>query len=213
MTDTTITTTSVLKTLRSLRPNRILSYEEELQRAELQASRLLALSGICLPAVPTEIVADLPRIRVERSFDLPASGSAHWADGTWIITLNAAEHPLRQRFSLMHEFKHVIDHPTRHLIDRQSSMDASAVGERLADHFAACALMPRAWVKAAFCNQTQRVEELANLFHVSFRAMSVRLASLGLTVPVDRCTAARRPVRRSSRRYFRRPSETVGVHS
>ena len=51
-----------------------------------------------------------------------------------------AEHSLRQRFSLFHEFKHIIDHPTRDLIENEE------MAERVADYFAACVLMPKAWV-------------------------------------------------------------------
>ena len=56
---------------------------------------------------------ELPRIRIEREHGLPVSGAAHWNGCYWVITLNADDHPLRQRFSLMHEFKHVLDHTTR----------------------------------------------------------------------------------------------------
>ncbi len=105
---------------------------------------------------------------------MPASGSAIWDGTNWVITLNAAEHSLRQRFSLFHEFKHIIDHPTRHFIEDDE------MAERVADYFAACVLVPKAWVKAAFCNETQKIEALAEKFAVSPRAMSVRLAQLGL---------------------------------
>lgn len=183
---------SVLKSLRALMPTRVLSYAEALSRAELQAAKLLELSGIrsFTGPVPIEIVIELPRIRVEQAFDLPVSGSAHWDGGAWVLTINAAEFDLRQRFSIMHEFKHVLDHPTRHLIQRDASqkLSASAMAEKVADYFAACVLMPKAWVKAAFCNQAiQNIEQLAALFRVSPRAMSFRLSQLGLTVPAPRC--------------------------
>lgn len=180
---------SVLKSLRDLMPARVLSYAEALQRAELQANRLLALHEVAAPVVPIEIVSELPRVRIVQGFDLPVSGSAHW-DGTyWVISLNASEYDLRRRFSLMHEFKHVLDHPTRHLIrgDRQAKLDADAMAEKVADYFAACVLMPKAWVKSAFCSRTQNIERLADRFQVSPKAMSFRLSQLGLTMPADRC--------------------------
>jgi Zn-dependent peptidase ImmA (M78 family) len=180
---------SVLRELRALMPERVLSYPEALQRAELQAGRLLSLHGLTKGAVPTEIITELPRIRTDREWDMPASGSAHWDGSAWVITLNAAEHELRQRFSTFHEFKHILDHPTRHLIegDRQYRLTAAQMAEKVADYFAACVLMPRAWVKSAFCTHTQSTEALASEFNVSAKAMSVRLAQLGLSTPVDRC--------------------------
>jgi Zn-dependent peptidase ImmA (M78 family) len=225
MTNATITSTnventnegvSVLKSLRSLMPARVLSYPEALQRAEAQAHRLLTLHGISHGPVPIEIVTELPRLRVEQTYDLPVSGSAHWDGGSWVLTVNAAEFDRRQRFSVMHEFKHVIDHPTRHLIqgDRLAKLTAEQIAEKVADYFAACVLMPKAWVKSAFFNDHVRsVEALADMFMVSPKAMSFRLNQLGLTVPVDRCASpiarvAARPIRsyRSTprpRRYHR----------
>lgn len=189
---TSATETSVLKSLRSLMPSRVLSYHEALSRAELQASRLLELSGLTHGPVPIEIVTELPRIRVERTFDLPVSGSAHW-DGTyWVLTVNASEYDLRQRFSVLHEFKHVIDHTVRHLIvgDKKVGLTGDAMAEKVADYFAACVLMPKAWVKRTFFNEgIQSTDALADLFQVSPKAMSVRLSQLGLARQADRCGA------------------------
>ncbi len=62
------------------------------------------------------------------------------------------------------------------------------MAEKVSDYFAACVLMPKAWVKDAFCNQgIQSVEALAELFQVSSKAMSFRLSQLGLTLSVNRC--------------------------
>ena len=181
---------SVLKMLRALMPARVLTYHEALQRAELQAGRLLALHQITGPAVSIEIVTEQPCIRVKRSYDLPASGSAHWSGTDWVITLNAAEYEPRQRFSLLHEYKHIIDHPTRHLIqgDPRVKLTAEQVAEKVADYFAGCVLMPKAWVKTAFCSETQSIERLAAKFHVSPKAMSYRISQLGLIEPADRCS-------------------------
>lgn len=197
---------SILRELRSLMPERVLSYPEALQRAELQAGRLLSLHGFTRGAVPTEIITELPRIRTEREWDMPASGSAYWDGSAWVITLNAGEHDLRQRFSTFHEFKHILDHPTRHLIegDRQYRLTAEQMAEKVADYFAACVLMPRAWVKSAFCTHTQSTEALAAEFRVSPKAMSVRLAQLGLSTSVDRCAHYDGAGSRHRRgRYFR----------
>ena len=104
---------SVLTLLRGLVPKRDLTSSEAYRIAELQANRLLEHFDVQTSAVPNEIVTELPRIRVERERGLPVSGSAHWNGRYWIIVLSADEHPLRQRFSLRHEFKHIIDHTTK----------------------------------------------------------------------------------------------------
>jgi predicted transcriptional regulator len=184
---------STLKTLRSLMPARRLTFQEALERAELQANRLLELHGLTTPVVPTELVTELPRIRLVHSYDLPVSGSAHWDGTTWVLTVNASEFELRQRFSIMHEFKHVLDHPFRQLITAERGLSAEDKAERLADYFAACVLMPRRWVKTAWCSETQSIEALADRFQVSPKAMAYRLSQLGLTEDSRRCRSA--PVR------------------
>lgn len=180
---------SVLRTVRSLMPVRVLSYGEALRLAELQANCLLSLHQVSTPAVPIEIITEQPRIRVAQSYDLPASGSAHWDGNHWVITLNAAEYKLRQRFSIMHEYKHIVDHPTRHLIqgDRRLHLTADELAEKIADYFAACVLMPKAWIKRSFFSETQSVEKLAATFQVSPRAMSFRLHQLGIVENTPRC--------------------------
>src|SRR5918911_1293352 len=104
----------VLAMLRTLVPERPLSPSETPRIAELQANRLLEHFQIETTAVPEEIVSELPRIRVIREPGLPISGSAHWDGRFWLILVSADEHPCRQRFSAMHEFKHVLDHTTKH---------------------------------------------------------------------------------------------------
>ncbi len=189
---------SVLRVLRDLMPQRVLSYAEALQRAEMQASRLLSLQQVSGPDVPAEVVTELRRLRVVHAPDLPVSGSAHWDGYAWVISLNANDYEQRRRFSLMHEFKHVLDHPTRHLIqgDRRLTMSAEQMAEKVADYFAACVLMPRVWVKDAFCNRSvQNTTNLARLFRVSPSAMNFRLAQLGLTGPARRCSPTVQPTR------------------
>ena len=99
----------ILKSLRLLMPERPLTLDEAKQRAELQATRLLELSGVTHPSVPEEVVIEVPRLRVRYDVNLPTSGMTHWDGQSWIVRLNSAEAPMRQRFSLMHEFKHVFE--------------------------------------------------------------------------------------------------------
>ena len=60
--------------------------------------------------MPSDVVSALPRIRVVYAKDLPVSGTSHWSGSDWIIALNAYEPRARKRFTLMHEFKHIVDH-------------------------------------------------------------------------------------------------------
>jgi Zn-dependent peptidase ImmA (M78 family) len=180
---------SVLAALRALVPQRPLSHAESLRIAELQANRLLELSRIAGPLVPTELVSDVPKIRIAFDNDLPISGSAHWESGQWILTLNGTEPASRQRFSLMHEFKHVLDHTTKQFLYGETTSDQEAArrAERAADHFAACVLMPKRWLKSLWFNSGQNINAVAGQLEVSPRALAVRLWHLGLGVETKRC--------------------------
>lgn len=196
-TNTNTNARSVLALLRGLVPKRQLTFNEGLRIAELQANRLLEHFSIDTAAVPDEIVSELPRIRIEREHSLPVSGSAHWNGRYWVITLSADEHRRRQRFSLMHEFKHVLDHTTKDLLyqDRPTS-SAHEQAERVADYFAACLLMPKRVVKRLWFEGPQNIERMAEKLRVSPAAVRYRLDQLGLTEPPPRCA---RPLPRPAR--------------
>lgn len=101
---------SVLSTLRSLIPNRdVHSLAEAKQVAEHQAIRLLQLHGIDDGPIPVEFIAELPKIEIEL-VEAPVSGAGFWNGNAWIIQLNKHENYRRQRFTLAHEYKHIIDH-------------------------------------------------------------------------------------------------------
>lgn len=179
---------NVLAILRGLVPDRHLSYGEALQIAELQANKLKEHFGIDSAEVPTELITELPRITVDYDPDMPVSGSAHWNGYRWVITLNSSEPPLRRRFSMMHELKHIIDHTTRHhLYGRDDDPAARQRAERAAYHFAACLLMPKRWVKRLWGEGTQAITQMAAAFEVSHQAMRYRLDQLGLVDPPERC--------------------------
>ena len=178
---------SVLASLRALVPSRHLQFSEALRIAELQANRLLQLLAITDGPVPSEVVSELPRIQVRRR-ELPTSGLSYWNGETWVIGLNRAEPRTRQRFTLLHEYKHILDHGRAHWLYRDDPRHTAAErAEQVADYFAGCALMPKRLVKRAWGDGVQRASELARMFNVSERAIRFRLAQLGLTDFSPRC--------------------------
>jgi Zn-dependent peptidase ImmA (M78 family) len=179
----------VIAALRALLPSRDLTWSEAHSVAERQATALLQLLHIDEPPVPQFVISSLPGIVVDRRLGWPTSGMAVQARSHWRIVIRADEPRQRQRFSLAHEFKHVLDDP---IIDRLHAHLSPALRaeriERLCNYFAACLLMPRAWVKRDWCHGMQRPRALAQRYYVSTEAMTTRLSELGL-VPV---TMARR---------------------
>lgn len=186
---TTTNPRSLLYELRRVVPRRPLPLGEARQVAELQANRLLLACGIDEPGTPTEIIERLSYVQVSIRADMPTSGYSDWYKPHWFIMLNAAEPHVRRRFTLMHEFKHVLDHP---FIDSlylgRSAKECKDRAEQTADYFAACVLMPKRLVKRLFGQGHQSVSDLAACFGVSEVAMAFRLRQLGLSEPVPRCS-------------------------
>ena len=173
-----------LATLRDLVPLRPLTIAEACSIAERQALQLVPTLGGQDGPVEESVISRLPHVEVLRTSLLSDSGASGWHKGRWLILLNDRDSITRQRFSLAHELKHVLDSRFARLIYR-AIPDAERDGrvEDICNHFAACLLMPRPWVKRAWATGTQDVRTLAKDFDVSQAAMQVRLHQLGLTTP------------------------------
>jgi Zn-dependent peptidase ImmA (M78 family) len=169
-----------------LRP---LTFVEAFRIADLQAAKFLKMVGLELPPVPEEAIAALPRLEVRRISPFAASGASHWTKGRWQILVNGAEAPVRQRFTIAHEFKHVLDHPfIGSAYPDLPGHRGHDRAEQICDYFAGCVLMPKPWVQSAYYDRgIQRLELLARRFKVSQMAMRVRLLQLGIVQPQARC--------------------------
>ena len=175
---------SVLADLRAACPPRSLSPSEARLVAERQASKLLRRMEVTEPPVPEQVIDNVPRVEVRFRKASRLSGTTKWSGGRWLILINATDTWGRQRFSLAHEFKHLLDWPLASRIYRDGRRSGHFQGERAADWFAAALWMPRPWVKRAFYNDRIRDEhELARRFQVSVAAMRVRIDELGLYEP------------------------------
>lgn len=190
---------TIIRELRALTPSYALAEYQAKGIAERQATKFLELLNIRQAPVDVSLIADLPRVEVlvRPTRQLGGlSGLSEWSKGRWQIAVNRDDSPTRRRFTLAHEFKHVLDHPFMRVLytDRFGRIDGQRV-EDICDYFAACLLMPRPWVKQAWTSRTQDLTELAAYFRVSPAAMARRLADLGLSEP--------HPRHQSVARYFR----------
>jgi Zn-dependent peptidase ImmA (M78 family) len=159
--------------------------------SERQATAMLRTLAVHHPPVPSEVITDLPFVTVARRTPMRSSGATRWMKPRWVILINGAEPAGRQRFSLAHEFKHVLDHPNVGLMYGPAGGSTRREHvERLCDYFAGCLLVPRPWLKTAFASGIQDLGELADLFQVSQPAMQVRLLQVGLVEPYARCAPA-----------------------
>lgn len=173
---------SIIGEVRDMLPLRPLSFIESLQVAERQADKLRELAGVESPEFPESVISNLPKITVERVRGCPASGATKRAYGHWVILLNASETLVRQRFSLVHEFKHVLDGGlTTVLYQPLEGLSAEDWVELVCDYFASCLLMPRGRVRKVWDEERRSLERrLARRFQVSSKAMSFRLMQIGL---------------------------------
>ena len=202
---TTNNPSSILTQLRAVVPHRPLTFQEALRIAELQANKLLELSRITDPGTPSEIISGLPFVKVIVRHKMPVSGSAQWFKPRWLILLNGQEPEVRRRFSLMHEWKHVLDHPfVDFLYPGKDEADRIRKAEQVADFFAACLLMPKKLIKRVYFQGFRDPQELAGMFGVSPQAMRYRIDQLALTEPYQRCRLPGRSiVAPTTKRYFR----------
>jgi Zn-dependent peptidase ImmA (M78 family) len=178
---TLIDDSDVLDQLRALVPKRPLIWTEAHSVAERQAMLLLGLMNVPEPPVPQFVICNLPGIIVDWRTDWPADGTSIKTRTHWQIVIRSSDIVQRQRFSLAHELKHVLDDP---VIDRLYSRLPADLrherAERLCNWFAACLLMPRPWLKRDWYGGIQRVRELAKRYFVSEEAMTTRLSEIGI---------------------------------
>lgn len=181
----TTTQPSILASLRALTPRCQLTFDDTKHLAERQAS---LLGRLLTEDITETTIAGLPRIRIIHE-PLPTSGLSYWNGREWIIALNTSDSLPRQRYTLLHEFKHIIDHGAAKRLYR-TQWEA----ERAADYFAACALMPKPALKRVFCTITQDLDQLADHFGVSRQAIQVRLEQTGLVDRAETRERCARPV-------------------
>jgi Zn-dependent peptidase ImmA (M78 family) len=157
--------------------------------AERQATILLELLGQRGPAVDVGLITELPRIDVRLELNLDKSGISgfsQWSKGRWLVVVNRGDAQTRRRFTLSHEFKHILDHPfAKVLYSKLDDVEANRerIIERICDYFAGCLLVPRNWLKQAWANGIQDRKALAALFNVSEAAICVRLQQTGIGEP------------------------------
>ena len=201
--------TSIIRQVRGLMPLRPLTLREARSVAERQAILLLELLGQREPAVDVGLISELPRVEVKvepRRRLGGISGFSQWSRGRWLVVVNQDDSGTRRRFTLGHEFKHVLDHPfIKEIYSRIGSTeeDRYRIAEQICDYFAACLLMPRNWVKRHWANGIQEAATLAALFNVSEAAMTRRLRDLRLVDAADRHMNLRE-LSQPVRDYFRK---------
>jgi Zn-dependent peptidase ImmA (M78 family) len=177
---------NIIRELRALVPHRPLTFSEAYMLAEKQAHKALQLLGQTEPDVNLGFILDHPRIVMSlepRHRMGRIAGLTTVSKGKYFIMVNKNDVHPRRRFTLGHEFKHVLDYTLAPVIYRNLGYgDAKRRDERIeviCHYFSACLLMPRTWLKRVWANGIQDVSTLAAVFQVSEEAMERRLKFLG----------------------------------
>ncbi len=152
--------------------------------AERRAKEVVERFGLSGPPVPlAEICRALGIAVYVRPFEYVAGVFIN-DDVFPVIIVNSGERRVRQRFTIAHELGHYfVDHGHQSFAEP----GGGSRRERDAERFAACLLMPAAWVKgyweAYAANDENRLAVVADLFEVSPTALKHRISELGLKGP------------------------------
>ncbi|GAA0993381.1 ImmA/IrrE family metallo-endopeptidase [Subtercola frigoramans] len=127
-------------------------------------------------------ISSLRVIRIEFDEELPDSGMIFWDGKTdqWVIVIRSGESSARQRFSILHEFKHIVDRGSESRLYDPRYLQGHVQAEMAADHFAASAVMPAAKVRTAIKEGHQTLRSVAEYFDVSRDRTALRLSDLRL---------------------------------
>ncbi len=148
---------TVIEQVRDLMPRRPLTLMEAYSVAERQAYKLLELLDITAPHVTYDKLLQLPNLEVELEPSYLMNhfaGISHFPKGHWVIFVDKNDIHGRRRYTLAHEFKHVIDHSLDRLAYQRLGYDDNerrrAHVEALCQYFAACFLMPKTTPSASW---------------------------------------------------------------
>jgi Zn-dependent peptidase ImmA (M78 family) len=171
-----------------------------IQSARKQAELLIVSLGISEPPVNVEGVAKHLGLRIiAMDLDEDVSGLLITKPNMSCIAIREHDSPPRQRFSIAHEIGHFFlrhqfepgehVHVDRgHLISQRDRLSSTGknIKEVEANQFAACLLMPAAFVRASIDELNAEelydahITALADKFKVSEQAMTIRLSVMGL---------------------------------
>ncbi|MFJ9629016.1 ImmA/IrrE family metallo-endopeptidase [Streptomyces sp. NPDC101175] len=181
------TMTALIDELRALAPSKPLTYGESLAVAREQAARLREAVEATEPDIDLVWLVDQTAVPVHfaPSHELQENASGLTTDligGKLQMFINQGEPPLRQRFSLLHEFKHVLDFKDAKTLHAKLGTGDDALKhnmiEWIANEFAGQVLMPLDHVKRIWRKTGNDLALSASFFNVSREAMRTRLEKL-----------------------------------
>ncbi len=156
---------------------------EIVKLVERLALEYLKKGNVRCPPVPTELhslAGDHLPVEV-RQVLLKAYHGATWClKDAWVIQIKSDDPPDMKRFTLFHETFHILARrKVTPVFKGRRGMKEAPFNELLANFFAACTLMPAAWVREKW-HEIQDLNQMAEIFDVPQSAMGIRLKGLDL---------------------------------
>jgi len=147
------------------------------------ANSYAELAGLEQPPVPSDLITQLhPQFPIEvRRIPLKAYRGAVWRlSDCWVVHLNSADTPARQRFTLYHEIFHILAHGKATPVFKKSADHREGFfNEMLADHFAAVILLPSKLVKRVWPG-VKDIKQMSDLFETPYMVTWTALKHLRL---------------------------------
>lgn len=139
------TSPGALTALRDLGREPASSMEAMRRIAAQQAGLLRELLPGPASQASTHLTSLVPNIVVESVARLPVAGITYWANRHWHVHVREDDSADERAFTVLHQLKHIIDHPIR----RATAAFSSADWDVLAKYFAGAALARELTVASA----------------------------------------------------------------
>lgn len=155
--------------------------------AEFMAEAVLRTNGITHPPVEIVELAKSVGIIAITIAPLSKAGVTHaLPNGEFAVIVREQDGPERQRFTIAHEVGHRILHPayeSHGMLEQVAARGDYGIIERAVNHFAACLLMPRSWVRelceSQLWDRADLISATARHFEVSRQSAEIRIVELG----------------------------------
>jgi Zn-dependent peptidase ImmA (M78 family) len=135
---TTTNTTGTLANLRALATEAPTSLTDLTHAAERQAEALREALAAKTSPLRARLADLIPAVCIEILDAMPVAGASFWGNGRWHIHVREGEPANVRQLTVLHELKHIIDHPLR----RRLTAFTDADWEAMADYFATQVLTP-----------------------------------------------------------------------
>lgn len=133
----------LLTILRSFATKEHMTMTRMLQAAEEQAQLLLSCLDVPTTQIPVRLAELFPSLVIHYTADLPMPAVSFWGkDKRWHVHIREADPATVRVYALLHQLKHIIDHPLRRGITNLSRADWESLAHRFAEQVLADAALP-----------------------------------------------------------------------